>query len=54
MFGCLNPAKAWKREMTAPLKPMTIGKNCEGENDGKEYLDVTADRLAGCGDVYSV
>jgi len=38
--------------MTIPLKLMTIGKNCEGEDDEKEYLDGAAGLLAGSGDGY--
>jgi len=38
--------------MTIPLKLMTIGKNCEGEDDEKEYLDSVADLLVCSGDGY--
>jgi hypothetical protein len=35
-----------------PVKTDEARKNMEGEDDEKEYLDVTTNRLAGIGDVY--
>jgi hypothetical protein len=38
--------------MNAPSKLTRAGKKQKGEYDEKEYLEVTTDRLAGCGDIY--
>jgi hypothetical protein len=34
-----------------PVETDNNCKNCEGEYYEKENLDITADRMAGCGDV---
>jgi hypothetical protein len=52
MFGCRKPTKLREREMSILFKLTIVGKNREGEDDEKEYLGFTADRMAGFGDDY--